>query len=337
MAETRLDDVYTPDVWNKYMNEKTAELTRFWDSGIAVTNNDLASLVNGGGTIIDMPFFNDLVNEPEDVVNDNPSQKSDPSKITSGKEQAHLLMRAKSWSAMDITKSFAGADPIDVATSRYAYYWARREQACLNACLTGIITDNVANDSSDMVHSIWDGGDSTSDSTQISSTALLDAAQTLGDAKHDISTLIVNSQLDTTLQKNNLNNFTEHSDGKTTWRTYLGWNYVVDDGMPKIKPTGKEKNFSQIAILCKRGAFAYQPAQHKVPFETEREPSAGNGGGQEIVYTRKAFVLHPLGYSFDGAKLSGKTPTNAELAAAARWSRMKERKKIGIAALACSL
>ena len=77
--------------------------------------------------------------------------------------------------------------------------------------------------------------------------------------------------------------------------------------------------------------------KHKTPFETEREPAAGQGGGQEIVYTRKAFVLHPLGYSFNGTTVSQTTPTNADLELVANWDRVKERKKIGIAALGCNI
>ena len=66
-----------------------------------------------------------------------------------------------------------------------------------------------------------------------------------------------------------------------------------------------------------------------MPSETDRDSLAG----EDILVTRSHFLMHPRGIKFTGASVAGSSPTNAELEAAANWSRVYERGSCRIAAI----
>ena len=67
--------------------------------------------------------------------------------------------------------------------------------------------------------------------------------------------------------------------------------------------------------------------------ELDRDPSSGNGGGQTLIYSRRSDIFHPLGFQFLSGSVAGQSATQAELALAANWDRVWERKNTGIAFL----
>jgi hypothetical protein len=76
----------------------------------------------------------------------------------------------------------------------------------------------------------------------------------------------------------------------------------------------------------------------KVPTEVDRLPSAGNGSGQEVLYNRTEWIIHPVGCAYAVAAPAKGGPTNAttagNLAHAASFQRVfPERKQIKIARL----
>jgi anti-sigma factor RsiW len=112
--------------------------------------------------------------------------------------------------------------------------------------------------------------------------------------------------------------------------TFLGRRVVVDDGMPAASNIYETWLFGSGALRLGAGA-------PKVPTETDRLPSAGNGGGQEVLYDRVEWAIHPVGHAYVGTAPNGgpdNTATANNLAAAASWSRrFPERKQIKIARL----
>ena len=99
-------------------------------------------------------------------------------------------------------------------------------------------------------------------------------------------------------------------------------------------------NGSPVVALMGQGAFAYGMANPKVPLEYEREAARGNGGGAETLWTRRNMIVHPLGYSFTSAVITGngsetiaRSASWQDLANATNWNRVFERKHIPIAFL----
>lgn len=65
-----------------------------------------------------------------------------------------------------------------------------------------------------------------------------------------------------------------------------------------------------------------------VPTETDRDSLAG----EDILINRQHFLLHPRGVKFTDTSVAKKSPSNAELADQANWSRVYENKNIRIVA-----
>jgi hypothetical protein len=85
------------------------------------------------------------------------------------------------------------------------------------------------------------------------------------------------------------------------------------------------------------GALQLGVGAPKVPTEVQRQAQAGNGGGQEILYNRVEWCIHPMGHAYIGTAPNG-GPSNAassnNLNIAGSWNRVySERKQIKFARL----
>ncbi|RED52181.1 major capsid protein [Aestuariispira insulae] len=328
MAETRLADIIEPKVFTPYMYSKTKELSAFFQSGVMVTSKELDAKAKSGGNTVTMPSFKDLSNTESRIGSDDPSDKATHEKIESFADQAIVHRRNQSWSGMDLSVDVAGADPMGNIADRVARYWNRDHQRTLVASLRGVLAANIANNGADMVYSLYDDVAAPGDATLISGPAVIRAAQTLGDAKNDLAAIAMHSVVHARLQEQNLIQFTETSDGKIGFETYLGYRVIVDDGLPVVAGANSPK---YVTILFGKGAVGYGEGAMKTPTEVDRIPEAGNGQGQEVLYSRRNFVIHPMGIKYTGASQAGVSPTNTELALGGNWTRVRpERKQVPI-------
>jgi hypothetical protein len=100
----------------------------------------------------------------------------------------------------------------------------------------------------------------------------------------------------------------------------MGKRVTIDDGLPIVSTT----NYT--TYLFGAGAIGYGEGAPPVPTETDRDSLAG----EDYLITRKHFLLHPRGVKWNEASVAGDSPTNAELATAANWTRVYENKNIRI-------
>lgn len=146
MAGTTLQDVIVPELFNPYVINRTMELSALVQSGIIVNNTEFDALASQASPMVNMPFFEDLTGESEQVIegtdlNDN--------KITSNKDVAVILRRAKMWSATDLSAALAGTDPMMAIASLVARFWERDMQKELIAILKGVFGTVPAGSSGD--------------------------------------------------------------------------------------------------------------------------------------------------------------------------------------------
>lgn len=331
MAEVRLADIVEPSVFTPYMLQRSTELSRLFQSGIISTHEDLSKKVETGGRLIEVPFWNDLASDEPNISSDDPASSSTPKKMTAARDQGIMHNWNQSWSAMDLTADIAGDDPMRRIADRVAKYWERVMQKSLIRTLNGILADNAANDASDMIKAVGtDDAAAVTAAELISAEAILDGAQTMGDAKEDLVALAVHSAVHTRLQKNNLIDTVQDSEGKVLFERYLGYMLIVDDGLPAVAGVNR---ITYTSYLFGRGAVAFAEGKPKVPTETERKPSAGDGGGQELLYSRRKLILHPRGVKYTDVACAGTSPTFTELATATNWDRVYDRKMVRIAAI----
>lgn len=334
---TRIADVVVPEIFSPYVQQLTEEKSRLIRSGAISRDSVLDADLAGGGLTFNEPSFRDLENDEDNVSNDDPAVNSSPNKIGTSTEIQVRLSRNNSWSSMDLAGDLAGADPMNAIANRVGDYWTRRLQAAFVATMRGVFADNAAAPTAaehvqnDMTHDV-SGVSFVDGVTNFSAEAFIDSTLTMGDSMESLGMVMVHSVVYGRMLKNNLIDFVQDSINGQAIRipTFLGREVIVDDGVPFTSGVFESWLFGSAAL--RMGISA-----PKVPTEVDRLPSAGNGGGQEVLYNRTEWAIHPVGNAYVGTAPAG-GPSNAatgnNLANAGSWQRVfPERKQIKIARL----
>lgn len=336
---TQIADVVVPQIFTPYTQQLTQEKSRLIRSSAISMDAALNLVLAGGGLTFNEPSFKDLDDDAENVSTDDNTSSSTPNKIGTSTEIQVRLSRNSSWSSMDLTADLAGADPAQAIASRVSDYWVRRMQLAFVATMAGVFADNAAAPSgsdthtqNDMTRDISNAGTFVDGTTNFSAEAFIDASVTMGDSMESLTMVMMHSLVYARALKNNLIDFVADSTNPNATKiaTFLGREVIVDDGVPRVSGVFQTWLFGAGAIRMGMGS-------PKVPTETLRVPAAGNGGGQELLFNRVEWCMHPVGNAYIGTSPSG-GPTNAtssnNLANAGSWSRhFPERKMIRIARL----
>lgn len=324
MAVTRLTDIIEPAVFTGYTLQETMQKTALVRAGVAVRNNVIAEQLKAGSHSFTVPFWRDLEDDEANIVNDDPDTHSTPKKIGSGKQMVRKSYLHQSWSAMNLASEIAGDDALAKIQSRVVDYWNRQLQKRLVASLRGIMADNIANFDGDMVLDI---SAETGATGVFGAEAVIDATGTLGDSMSNLVSIAMHSDIYRRALKNDLIEFIPDSQGGTI-ATFRGLATVVDDGLPVNEG-------AYTCALFGAGAVGYGTAEPSIADGTEVEnlPSAGRGGGQQILHSRANVGMHPAGFTWVETTVADESPSLAELALPANWSRVVERKAVPLAFL----
>ncbi len=331
MATTQIADVVVPEIFSAYTQELSTELSLLVRSGVIVRNPALDGFLAGGGTLIQMPKWEDLSDTEANVSGDTGTAGTE--KIGSHKEIGIRHNRNQAWAAMDLSAQLAGSDPMEAIARRVAAYWVRQEQAMVNSIVAGLIAgtptllnDIAAADNADAVAAnLATGSD------------FLDTFQLLGDHKSNVTAIALHSVVHTNLQKANLIDFIPDSRADVGFGTYMGKTLLVDDGLTvdnsrqAADTTTDQPMYS--SVVFGGGAFQYGVGSPRVGTEIDRNVLAGNGGGEEVLVNRREFALHPAGFSVATNVAAGESPTNTELAANTAYTLVGQRKQIPMAVL----
>lgn len=322
MAVTRIGDVVVPEQFTDYIIANTMERTALVAAGVMTRNQLIEQQLRAGADSFTVPYWKDLGSDEPNYANDDPADFSTPLKINSGRQLVRKAFLHQSWSAMNLASELAGSNAIEAIQSRASAYWERVAQRRLVATLRGILAANVANESSDMVHDI---SALTGGAEIFSDKAVIAAAGTLGDAMANVTGIAMHSDVYQAALGADLIQTERASDGKP-FTTYRGLAVIVDDGMPKDGDVYTTALFAQ-------GAIGYGISEPRVAEATEIEnlPSAGNGGGQQVLHSRVNMAIHPAGYRWIEGTLTELSPTLADLASGDHWARDFERKAVPIA------
>ncbi|WP_315729810.1 major capsid protein [Bradyrhizobium sp. SZCCHNRI2010] len=320
MAVTALADLIVPTIFNNYVQTLTTEKSRLFRSGIIT---DLSSMIDAQieGKTVNMPFFNDLDTSDAEVVLDDTTDLA-VGKMTTGQDVAVKLLRGKAFGATDLSADLSGADPISAVAERFANWWDIRFQKALLAILNGAMG---AADGS-MAANVNDISGLSGTAACFDADSFIDSAFLLGDEQGGLTGVAVHSQTLKAMVKADLIDYIPDSEGKLTIPTYMGKLVIEDDGMP-VSGSGADRIFT--TYIFGQGAIAYGEKSPRVAVEVERRALVGMG--QEYIVNRRQWVMHPRGIKWIGTA-AGPTPTNAELATAANWTRVYDHKLIRIVA-----
>lgn len=314
-----------PEKFSEYILNRTTDLNTLVRSGIATPDTVVGRLINGtpqGGKFIMMPQYNALEGD-DDVFSENDVTVEN---VTTDAAHATLLIRQKAWGATDLSHVLGGSDPMGAIGNLISDWWLQKEQAIYLSVLKGIL-DKTSGALKDHVNDI-SGKDGAS--AFISQGATLDTKQLLGDHYSSLGMVFLHSAVYTYLQKQDMISRTPmfNPAGDTVEiQTYLGYNIIVDDGMPV-------NDGVYDTYFLGRGAFIRQDGVPSglITTETDRDKF----GAKDYLINRRAMVIHPRGLSFNtNASFPSGIPyaTNAMLADPTNWSLKTHHKRVPVACL----
>lgn len=339
MATTQLSDLFDPLTFQNALQERQIELNAFLAGGVMVNDPKLQAHLSTGGQIGELPFYFQLTTSGEggggtepNFSSDNPAVNSTPANITSGKMIFRASYQNASWSAMDLAREITSLDdPLQAIVNRVADYWNTNTQNRLIKSGMGVLADNVANDSGDMVVNVaTDDAGAITAAELIGSDVVIDALATMGDRMTQTSGMVIamHSVVYAQLNKQNLIEFIPNARGEVMFSTYLGHRIIVDDGMPAVAGANR---VVYTTMIFGPGSFGYGQGYPEMPSEVDRDPSSGEGGGQEILYSRVTEIIHPVGFEFSSTSLTGGTGNTqanyTDLGNATNWNRVYESRK----------
>ncbi len=309
MAATLLSNVIVPEIFQPYMVERTATLSALFQSGIISRDPGIETSMAGGGWFVKMPFWADLTGDDE--------KHDDTTDFTVGghttaQDVAALIARGKAWGVSDLAVELAGSDPFRALADRLAAYWARKQQTTLINALGGAF---AAASMSGNVHDITGAAGALAN---ITGSTFIDAQQKLGDAADRLVAVAMHSATRAQLAKNDLIDTLRDRDGNLLFQTFMGKRVIVDDGLPVATS-------DYTTYLFGEGAIGYGEVTPKVAIEFARD--ALGAGGQDILVSRRHYVLHPRGVKWG---VTTANPTNAQLATGTNWARVYENKNIRV-------
>lgn len=315
---TKLSNLFIADYYEQLAPLNSPELSNVYQSGVVVKNPLLDRVANLGQGTAEVSYWQDLdADEAPNITTDNPDTLGDVGSVGQNSLRARTLYLNKGYGVMDLAAEIANSAPMQQIRNRFGTYWTRQWQRYLIGAARGVVADSAANHDNDLIK---DAG------ATITATDFIDAAYTAGDAVGMFAALGVHSAVMSQMVKADLIDFIPDSNGNLTIPTYLGKPIFVDDAL--LTAEGK-----YLSMFYGAGAFGFGEGTPTTPVELERRPAGGNGGGGEVLWERKTYILQPAGYSWVGEDKANLSPTAADYADATNWTRKFDRKQIPFAAV----
>ena len=341
MPKVRLEDVVDVTVFMDLEAENSPEKTAFFESGVVVRDPLADALADADGREGVLPFWLDLDPSTEPNYSSDQDTLASVDKTSQSEQRVRKAHLNKGWSVMDLTRELqTGVDAMRHIRNRFDKWWQRQWQRRIIATTLGLLNANVAGRvtasgaASDMIVDVsLETLVGQTAANRFNRSAFTRAIFTLGDNAPNLRAILVHSIIMKTMVDNDDIDYMLDSQGKPTIPSYMSHRVIVDDMCPVI--AGTTSGFRYVSVLFGEAAFAYGEGTPLVPVEIDRIAASGHGGGEEIIWNRKTWLIHPAGHTNNGTTASGTggSQTLANLQVAANWNRTHFRKNVPIAFL----
>ncbi|RSV14636.1 hypothetical protein CA235_11190 [Sphingomonas sp. ABOLF] len=316
MSQTRLLDLLNAQggvgVLSPLVAQKFATFNALTTSGIAVGGPEADLLMTGGSQDQGLAYINKVDTTEFNHSSDDYEQKGKTGKITSGRYNAHRFDLNWGWTHTDLLKMITKFDINGhLLSTAIPTYWNEVAENFAVASVKG----SLAADADLTV----DGG-----ALPFSVEMIIDAEVELdGPAEN----LFVSKRTLAKLKKANAAAYVgPKSDVNIHFAKYADYNLIVTEAFG-----------DDVTVIASNGALVFSTGvvPGEIAMEYKRDADAGNGGGGEVLRTRRSIVTQVQGMSYVG-EIDGvaiEKPTLAQLANADMWTRKGDLSLIGIRAI----
>lgn len=345
MASNNLTNIYAEDLLNQALIDESIRKSAVWNSGMVSIDPELSDMVGQGkGRRITNVGYVDIA---DPLLTGNAAQSTTHNPGYTDDSDTLLIPNSNATYEYDTVKTVPAysmgekeiikvcnflPDPISALNGRLTDYWARYFDMYATQIIQGVYADNLANDAGDMI-----AGDGLG---AITPELIIDSFATMGDAANmGTGIMICNSAVANVLRKSQLIDYIPSAiNSAVLFEYFQGVRMIVSNNGPV--------DTTCVTILAEADTMVFgSSAMGIMPSETYRDPRVGVGGGEEQLITRQQFAMSCKGYTWTDDTVTGSVasgsipglssttklwPCPADMAVAANWDRVLDRKKVKI-------
>jgi hypothetical protein len=344
LATVKLADIIDVEIYEGIAPENNPQSLAFFESGVVVNSDEMNRLAVAEAELVNLPFWRDLDIGSEPNYSSDADTRSTPDKIVQGRMKAKRASLNKSWAARDLTNEMTmGADAMTRIKERTSFYWMNQLQDRIVAMITGIYKANIIAGNAGVDAGFGVTNDMVTDisidtgvGTLVNffdSSVFTTARFTMGESVDDLRAILVHPNVRKRMQLNDEIDTIQDSKLEKTIEVYQGHRLITSDKSP-VFPTTTGGGLRYITTLFGRAAIAYGSGRPTTPVEMFRDPSIGDGGGEDILYERKTWLIHPFGHSnlnVTNSAAGGLWQNLADLRLGTNWKRNFFRRNAPIA------
>lgn len=318
---------FDSEVYGSFVDQEPVFTDSIIASGILATDANMTTLLDNGGTVGTTRFYNPLDPDTDAPLVRDGKTNNTPVEISGGKQSFIRMDRMKAWKANQLVRELTAANPMAAVARHTAMYWRMYRQGLLVKTADAVL--GLPGLSSHVITAT--GG--------VTSGLIIDGQQAaLGEFARKFGLFVMHSKIFAEYQKLGLVDYNKYTITNVLQRevelpTINGLIVIVNDrGTSHIIEEGESSAKKQVTIydcyLFGQGCFLEATPSVTTPDYTDYNPELG--GGTDILYNTRSWILHPNGVSFLADNITGETPTDAELANKANWALRFQHQNVRI-------
>jgi hypothetical protein len=337
------------DPFSNYIDEQSTLRSKFLATGLVSANPIIAANVTKGDKFKIpnwQPNLGGSIQIPTEGV------PLSVNKLGSAEQVGVIFHRANVWGSSELAKLAVGAenDPMAAIGRRVTDYVLNAQQADLLAVLSGVFGPLGSSNSTAAFASM--SVDATgSNETDLSPRHLVLADTILGEDADTFGAMVVHPDIYAYLRVREMINYVSAAElpGITASSTITGINAFGGDFSNAFGTTGQVPLFANKAVIVsdnaprtgsagsyKYGVYVFKQGAvgqaFQAPVRTESDRDILTSGGEDVLKVQWDMCYHPLGASWAG----GINPSATDLATAANWTKVFDKKNIGVARITCT-
>lgn len=314
----QLSEVFNKHVALSYQIKDNLQRSKFYTSGAFVSDPRLRPLLTSGSKTFDVPFIAPIDGNLEaNYSNTVLSDIAQPRVLEAGTSKGRIAFLNEGFISSRLEAYLAQTEPNKLIMGMIDNYWLQQAENRAIATLSGIMNYDHAN-GKHLTHDI--SKDKADDTSVFDVNAFLDAEGSLHESQQGNGVIVVHPHIATKMRKQRLVERVTTSDKLNPVETYNGRTVVTSNTGTMIKDGNKVR---YVTYLLGRGAFAADMVSAPNDLKVADHDNTGNGGGHDVLWTRRNLLIHPQGFSFiaENSALTGGTKNEA---LSASWTDLQK-------------